>query len=166
MTITLDHTIVPSNDHDEAARFLARIFGLEYDGAGHFAPVRVNEHLTLDFANRSDFDEHHYAFLVGDGEFDEIFQRLVAEGIVYGSGPPLGRGRRDQPSSRWARALLPWRSRSPPVGDHDPSRNRQLSGRPSRPDEVAVAVGSSKGSPLEQAEGSCVVSHHRGVDQL
>ena len=56
MAITLDHTIVPSNDHDAGARFFARIFGLGYDGAGHFAPVRVNDSLTLDFANQQDVD--------------------------------------------------------------------------------------------------------------
>ncbi len=87
MAIILDHTIVPSHDRDQAARFFARIFGLEYEGAGHFAPVRVNESLTLDFANQSDHEEHHYAFLVGESEFDEIFGRIQAEGIVYGSGP-------------------------------------------------------------------------------
>jgi catechol 2,3-dioxygenase-like lactoylglutathione lyase family enzyme len=87
MTITLDHTIVPSHDHDEAARFFARIFGLDYHGAGHFAPVRVNEHLTLDFAMASGFEQHHYAFVVGEAEFDEIFARITSEGLVYGSGP-------------------------------------------------------------------------------
>ncbi len=49
--ITLDHTIVPSHDKDEAARFFARMFDLPYDGAGYFAPVRVNKELTLDFAS-------------------------------------------------------------------------------------------------------------------
>ena len=87
MAITLDHTIVPSADHDAAASFFARIFGLDYDGAGHFAPVRVNESLTLDFAMAEDFDEHHYAFLVSDTEFDEIYARIRAEDLVYGSGP-------------------------------------------------------------------------------
>jgi len=87
MAITLDHTIVPSTDHDAAARFFARIFGLEYDGAGHFAPVRVNESLTLDFANAQDFDEHHYAFVVSDAEFDEIYARIRADALEFGSGP-------------------------------------------------------------------------------
>jgi len=88
MPITLNHTIVPSRDKESSARFFARIFGLPYDGlAGHFAPVRVNDTLTLDWDNRSDFDSHHYAFLLNDAEFDAIFGRLKAEGVVYGSGP-------------------------------------------------------------------------------
>jgi len=53
MTIVLDHTIVPARDNDASARFFARIFGLRYDGpAGHFAPVAVNDALTLDFDTR------------------------------------------------------------------------------------------------------------------
>ena len=88
MAIELDHTIVPARDKEESARFFARIFGLSYDGPmSHFAPVQVNEALTLDFDDAEDFERHHYAFKVSDAEFDEIFGRLEAEGIVYGSGP-------------------------------------------------------------------------------
>src|SRR3954470_10111836 len=52
MAITLNHTIVPTRDKEAAARFFAEIFDLRFDGAsGHFAPVRVNDTLTLDFAD-------------------------------------------------------------------------------------------------------------------
>ena len=88
MAITLNHTIVPANDKEESARFFARIFGLAYEGlAGHFAPVQVNDTLTLDFDNREQFESHHYAFHVNDQDFDAIFDRVKAEGIAYGSGP-------------------------------------------------------------------------------
>ena len=88
MAITLNHTIVPSHDKETAARFFARIFGLTYEGsAGHFAPVRINETLTLDFDNRDKFESHHYAFHVSDEEFDLIFQRVREGKIPYGSGP-------------------------------------------------------------------------------
>jgi catechol 2,3-dioxygenase-like lactoylglutathione lyase family enzyme len=88
VAILLNHTIVPARDKEAAARFFADIFGLEYEGlAGHFAPVRVNETLTLDFDNASSFEEHHYAFYVGDDEFDAIFARVQKAGIPYGSGP-------------------------------------------------------------------------------
>ena len=30
---------------------------------------------------------HHYAFKVGEAEFDAIFGRVQEEGILYGSGP-------------------------------------------------------------------------------
>ena len=88
MAIRLDHTIVPARDKDESARFFARIFGLRYDGPmAHFAPVRINDSLTLDFDNADAFEQHHYAFKVGEGEFDAIFARVKDEGVVYGSGP-------------------------------------------------------------------------------
>ena len=90
MAIELDHTIVPARDKVASAQFFARIFGLPFDerAVGYFAPVQVNESLTLDFdddANR--FNVHHYAFKVSEAEFDAIFGRIQAEGIPYGSEP-------------------------------------------------------------------------------
>ena len=88
MAIMLNHTIVPAHDKAASATFFARIFGLTYEGpVGHFAPVRVNDTLTLDFDNRDRFESHHYAFHVSDAEFDRIFDCIKAEGILYGSGP-------------------------------------------------------------------------------
>lgn len=90
MSIELNHTIVPARDKVAAAKWFARILGLQFDeaSANYFAPVRVNNALTLDFANGWDFDCHHYAFKVSDEKFDEVFARLKAEGILYESGPP------------------------------------------------------------------------------
>jgi catechol 2,3-dioxygenase-like lactoylglutathione lyase family enzyme len=87
MSIVLNHTIVPAHDKAMSARFFADIFGLEVGPADHFAPVRVNETLTLDFDDRDRFDWHHYAFHVSEAEFDAIFGRIRAAGIPYGSGP-------------------------------------------------------------------------------
>ena len=76
MAITLNHTIVPARDKDASARFFADLFGLDYHGpSGHFAPVRVNDTLTLDFDDRAQFESHHYAFHVSDPEFDAILGR-------------------------------------------------------------------------------------------
>jgi catechol 2,3-dioxygenase-like lactoylglutathione lyase family enzyme len=88
MAIVLDHTIVPARDKEASARFLARILGLRYEGGvSHFAPLRINDTLTLDFDTDDAFESHHYAFKVGESEFDDIFGRIKAEGIAYGSGP-------------------------------------------------------------------------------
>jgi len=88
MAITLNHTIVPARDKEASAQFFAHIFGLTYAGpAGHFAPVVVNDTLTLDFDSRDRFESHHYAFHVSDTEFDSIFGRIKSAGILYGSGP-------------------------------------------------------------------------------
>jgi catechol 2,3-dioxygenase-like lactoylglutathione lyase family enzyme len=89
MSINLDHTIVPAHDKVASAKFFANLFGLEYQGPmGPFAPVRINETLTLDFDDRwKNFEVHHYAFHVSDGEFDAIFSRVTEAGLVYGSQP-------------------------------------------------------------------------------
>ena len=86
MTITLNHTIVSARDKDAAARFFAEIFGLRFEGlGGHFAPVRVNDTLTLDFADaKGTIASQHYAF---DAEFDAILQRVKDAGLTFGSGP-------------------------------------------------------------------------------
>ena len=84
----LNHTIVPAKDKVASAEFFARIMGLPYGGVhGGFAPVRVNDALTLDFAENDHLAHHHYAFHVSEGEFDAIFGRIKAENITYGSGP-------------------------------------------------------------------------------
>ena len=53
----------------------------------HFAPVRINADTTFDWDDSDHFEGHHYAFVVSDSEFEEIFGRLKAEGVAYGSGP-------------------------------------------------------------------------------
>jgi hypothetical protein len=57
MTITLNHTIVPARDKMAAAQFFARIFGLHADPKdGHFAPIRINDTLTLLFDDDEEFE--------------------------------------------------------------------------------------------------------------
>jgi catechol 2,3-dioxygenase-like lactoylglutathione lyase family enzyme len=90
MTIVLNHTIVPVKDKQASARFFADTFGLPYDTAdnhAHFAPVRVNDTLTLLFDNAAVVPQQHYAFHVTDAEFDAIFERVKRAGITYGSAP-------------------------------------------------------------------------------
>jgi len=60
MPLFLDHTIVPAHDKEASARFFAEMFGLEYKGPwGHFAPVKVNDTLSMDFDNRENFQSNH-----------------------------------------------------------------------------------------------------------
>ena len=89
MAITLNHTIVRARDKDAAARFFAEIFGLSFESSGgHFAPVRVNDTLTLVFADAKEaVASQHYAFHVSDTEFDAILQRVNDAGLTFGSGP-------------------------------------------------------------------------------
>ena len=89
MAIELNHTIVPAHDKVASAKFFARLLGLPFEesAVGYFAPVRVNDALTLDFADSKNVAIHHYAFKVSEEEFDAIFARIRKEGMVYGSGP-------------------------------------------------------------------------------
>lgn len=88
MAILLDHLIVPSRNPVASARSLASLLGTPWEEErGHFTPVYVNDTLTLDFAERQDFDSHHYCFHVSDAEFDAILARVQAAGIKYRSSP-------------------------------------------------------------------------------
>ncbi|MEV7119692.1 VOC family protein [Kitasatospora griseola] len=99
MTITLNHTVVPAVDHQAAARFFATVMGLEYTGPDrHFAPVRVNSTLTLDFLAVPDPAGHHLAFDVDPATFDGVLARLRATGTPYGNDPSTpDNGRIDHP---------------------------------------------------------------------
>jgi catechol 2,3-dioxygenase-like lactoylglutathione lyase family enzyme len=89
MTIVLNHTIVPARNKRDAARWFARIFGLPFDEAAaeHFAPVRVNDTLTLLFSDNAKVEPGHYAFHVSEIEFEAIFDRIRQEGVKFGSAP-------------------------------------------------------------------------------
>lgn len=87
MAIVLNHTIVPARDQKESARFFADIMGLKVTGSGHFDVVPINDQLTFDFADWFDFALHHYAFHVGDNEFDAIFGRIKERGMDYAADP-------------------------------------------------------------------------------
>ena len=112
MSIKLNHTIVPAKDKEAAASFFAKIFGLNYDGPmGHFAPVRINDELTLDFDNAESFEPHHYAFHVSDDDFDAIFRRIQEAGITWGSEPRSSDERPVEYSQGRPRCLLSWSRR-------------------------------------------------------
>jgi len=87
MPILLDHLIVPSRDNNAGAQFLGELLGVPWEPGDHFAPVHVNETLTLDFLTREPFESHHYCFHVSDEQFEAIFDRIKARGIQYRSAP-------------------------------------------------------------------------------
>ncbi len=89
MTVRLDHTIVHARDKDASAQFLADIFGLPAPTRLEpFAIVRIGDGTTLDFMNsQGDIAQQHYAFLVSESEFDEIFGRIRARQLTYWADP-------------------------------------------------------------------------------
>ncbi|WP_320068722.1 TetR family transcriptional regulator [Micromonospora sp. RTGN7] len=91
VSVTLNHTIVPAVDHHAAARFFADVMGLSVlppaGRDGHFAPVRVNDQLTLDFASLPGTPGHHLAFDVDPDTFDAALGRLREAGVSFGDDP-------------------------------------------------------------------------------
>jgi hypothetical protein len=88
MTIELDHTIVPSRSKVASAKLLADLLGVPWapTALGPFAPVFVNDGLTLDFIDTDDaFPIYHFCFRVSPPEFDAILSRIQAAGIAYRS---------------------------------------------------------------------------------
>ena len=80
--------MVPSRDKAAAARLLAELLGVPWSdtGVGPFAPVYVNDGLTLDFDEWSGpVPPIHYCFRVGADDFDAILGRIQAAGIAYRS---------------------------------------------------------------------------------
>jgi hypothetical protein len=85
----LDHTIVVSRDHRHAASFVAELLGLPAPlTLGHFEVLRVGETTTLDFVQvDGPITSQHYAFLVTEAEFDEIFGRIIERRMPYWADP-------------------------------------------------------------------------------
>jgi hypothetical protein len=88
MTIELDHVIVSARNKIASARLLADLLGVPWSesGAGPFAPVYVNDGLTLDFIETDEaFPVEHFCFRVTPEAFDAILARIQAAGIAYRS---------------------------------------------------------------------------------
>jgi catechol 2,3-dioxygenase-like lactoylglutathione lyase family enzyme len=88
VTVQLDHFIVSARDKVAAARQLGELLGVPWaaSGVGPFAPVYLNEGLTLDFFETDEpFPVEHFCFRVSQQEFDAILGRLKAAGIPYRS---------------------------------------------------------------------------------
>ncbi len=89
MTVKLNHTIVHARDKRESATFFAEVFGLpEPVPFGPFLGVQVGNEVTLDFLGTDEeIQTQHYAFLVSEAEFDQIFGRIQARGLDYWADP-------------------------------------------------------------------------------
>jgi catechol 2,3-dioxygenase-like lactoylglutathione lyase family enzyme len=89
MTVKLNHTIVAARDRKASARFLSEILGLDPPFLlGPFAAVTVGDELTLDFRDTDrEIHTQHYAFLVSEGEFDEIFARIRQRRLPFWADP-------------------------------------------------------------------------------
>jgi hypothetical protein len=89
MPVQLNHTIVYATDQRRSAEHLARLLGLpEPTRFGPFLVVQVANGVSLDFMASGDtVRPQHYAFLVTEEEFDQIFARIEAERLPYWADP-------------------------------------------------------------------------------
>jgi catechol 2,3-dioxygenase-like lactoylglutathione lyase family enzyme len=88
MAVRLNHTIVVGRDKAESAAFLTKILGLPpHRMLGHFAVVQVGD-TSLDFVETDgEIAQRHFAFLVSEQEFDEIFARLREWNMPFWADP-------------------------------------------------------------------------------
>lgn len=89
MRVELNHTIVSARDAEAAARWLTELFDLpDPVPFGHFWVVETTNGVSLDFSDHDGpIRPVHYAFLVGEDEFDRIFGRILDRGMPHWADP-------------------------------------------------------------------------------
>ena len=89
MSVRLNHTIVWCRDQRRSASFLAEMLGRP-------APTRFDPFLVVELDNGVSLDFHdtddaiapqHYAFLIGEEDFDTIFGRIRERKLPYWADP-------------------------------------------------------------------------------
>ena|SRR5687767_525797 len=92
MSVKLNHTIVHSNDPRACAEWFAAVFGLPAPKPfGPFLDIELGNEVTLAFldAEGMEVQIQHYAFLVSDAEFDQIFGRVKERKLRYWADPGM-----------------------------------------------------------------------------
>ena len=89
VSVQLNHTIVSCGDQQRSAAFLTGILGLPpATRFAHFLVVESDNGVSLDFAETTTaITPQHYAFLVGEEEFDAAFGRIRSQGLPYWADP-------------------------------------------------------------------------------
>lgn len=89
MAVQLNHLIVMARNQENSARFFTEILGLP--AATRFGPflvVQTANGVSLDFDEaEGDVTPMHYAFLITEAEFDEIFGRIRERRVDYWADP-------------------------------------------------------------------------------
>jgi catechol 2,3-dioxygenase-like lactoylglutathione lyase family enzyme len=100
MAVQLNHTIVHARDRRASAEFLAEILGLPAPVEfGPFLGVETSNGVTLDYMETVEVVlTVHYAFLVSEAVFDQIFGRIEARNLPYWADP--GRTERNRINRR------------------------------------------------------------------
>lgn len=89
MAIDFNHTILWARDSEASAKFLVEMLGLPSPTRwGPFQMVTTENGANLDYADTDgEIAQQHYAFLVGEAEFDEIFGRIRERSLPYWADP-------------------------------------------------------------------------------
>jgi catechol 2,3-dioxygenase-like lactoylglutathione lyase family enzyme len=89
MAVQLNHTILHASDQRASATFLADLLGLpEPARFGPFLIVQADNGVSLDvMTDPGPITPQHYAFLVTEDEFDEIFGRIKARNLDFWADP-------------------------------------------------------------------------------
>jgi catechol 2,3-dioxygenase-like lactoylglutathione lyase family enzyme len=90
MSIQLNHTIVWSRDKRRSAAFLTAMLGLPpAKPFGPFLVVETANGVSLDFGDVGNdaVSGQHYAFLIGEDDFDAVFGRICERGLTYWADP-------------------------------------------------------------------------------
>ncbi|RJF91495.1 VOC family protein [Sphingomonas cavernae] len=92
MPAQLNHTIVWCHDKMQSSAFVADILGLPAPRQFmHFQVVDLDNGVSLDFMEKEgDVALQRYAFLIGEDEFDTVFERISAAG-PYWADPPCSK---------------------------------------------------------------------------
>jgi catechol 2,3-dioxygenase-like lactoylglutathione lyase family enzyme len=93
MTVHLNHTIVAARDQARSAKFLTDMLGLpDATRYGPFLVVEVDNGASLDFLDTDgEITPQHYAFLIGEDDFDEIYRRIHERGLEHWADPSKSR---------------------------------------------------------------------------
>jgi catechol 2,3-dioxygenase-like lactoylglutathione lyase family enzyme len=89
MTAELNHTIVWCSDQGASAKFMAEMLGRPAPSRfGHFDVVQLDNGVSLDFADaEGPIRSQHYAFLIGEADFDAVLARIKARGLDHWADP-------------------------------------------------------------------------------
>jgi catechol 2,3-dioxygenase-like lactoylglutathione lyase family enzyme len=89
VSVRLNHTIVWCRDRRRSSTFLTEILGLpEATPFGPFLVATVDNDISLDYHETSgNIAPQHYAFLIGEDDFDDIFARIRDRGLDYWADP-------------------------------------------------------------------------------
>ena len=89
MAVEFNHTIVWARDSRASANFMVEILGLPAPKRwGPFEVVATDNGTNVDFMDtEGEIKPQHYAFLVGEAEFDDIFARIRQRRLSYWADP-------------------------------------------------------------------------------